>query len=144
LCYCTQGEGDNMDRFDNWVPPVIEHGVMTRWCWMVYHPTNLRLGRKTDIGAFTFINALYGVEIGEGVQIGGGCLIYSISTIGNLTGKVVLEAGCMIGAHSTIMPGVTVGRGAIVGAHSFVNKDVPAGWLALGVPAKPVRRIEGK
>ena len=39
------------------------------------------------------------------------------------------------------MPGVTVGENAVVGAFSFVNKDIPANVVALGVPAKVVREI---
>jgi tetrahydrodipicolinate N-succinyltransferase len=41
----------------------------------------------------------------------------------------------------SVMPGVTVGENSIVGAHSFVNRDIPANCVALGVPARVVRRI---
>ncbi len=57
-------------RFKTWVRPVIEHNKPTRWNWLVQYPVNLKLGRQTDIGAFTYINALHGVKIGAGVQIG--------------------------------------------------------------------------
>ena len=43
-----------------------------------------------------------------------------------------------------MMPGVTVGENSIVGAHSFVNRDIPANCVALGVPAKVVRRMDSK
>jgi len=127
-------------RFKDWKAPVIKHGEFTKWFWLVWHPENLVLGRETDIGAFTYINALYGVEIGDKVEIASHCSIYSISTIDGKTGKVVLGENCKIGSHSTIMPGVTIGRGAVVGAHSFINKDIPPGVIAFGVPAKVIRK----
>ncbi|MCD6108941.1 MAG: hypothetical protein J7J89_05705, partial [Thermoplasmata archaeon] len=43
----------------------------------------LELGKYVDIGAFTYINARYGVEIEDNVQIGSHCSIYSHSTIDN-------------------------------------------------------------
>ena len=63
--------------------PEIEHGVPTKWGWMVQHPENLKLGKYTDIGAFTYINAKHGVELQERVQLGSHCSIYSLSTIDN-------------------------------------------------------------
>jgi len=38
------------------------------------------------------------------------------------------------------MPGVTIGENAIVGAHSFVNRDIPDNAVAVGVPAKVVKK----
>ena len=46
------------------------------------------LGKDTDIGAFSYINALNGVVIEDNVQIGSHCSIYSISTIDNTSGKI--------------------------------------------------------
>ena len=126
------------ERFDNWQPPEIEHGRLTKYNWMVQHPENLTLGRETDIGAFTYINAKHGVVIEEGVQIGSHCAIYSVSTIDDKEGRVVLKKHCRIGSHSTVMPGVTVGENAVVGAHSFVTRDVPSNCTAFGVPARVV------
>lgn len=50
--------------------------------------------------------------------------------------------GASIGANSTILPGVTVGAGSIIGAGSVVTKDVPAGELWLGNPARFIKKIE--
>ena len=124
------------ERFKNWKKPVIKHGKLTKWNWLVQHPENLKLGNKTDIGAFSYIHAEYGVEIQDEVQIGSHCSIYSKSTIDNKAGKVVLKKNCKIGSHSTIMPGVTVGENSIIGAHSFVNTSIPDNVTAFGVPAK--------
>ena len=56
--------------------------------------------------------------------------------------KVVLQDGCHIGIGTIIMPGVTIGEGAIIGAGSLVTHDVPPYCVAVGSPAKVVRKYE--
>ena len=126
-------------RFTKWVAPKIEEGKLTQWNWMVQHKNNFKLGERTDIGAFTYINAAEGVEIEDGVEIGSHCSIYSISTIDNKKGKVILKKNSKIGEHSMVMPGVVVGENTIVGAMSFVNKSLPDNVIAYGVPARIVK-----
>ena len=128
------------DRFDEWKFPDIEEGKLTQYNWLVQHKDNLELGFKTDIGAFTYINAKYGVKIEDHVQIGSHCSIYSVSTIDNKQGQVVLKKNCKIGSHSVIMPGVTIGESSIVGAHSFVTEDIPDNIIVAGVPAKIIKK----
>lgn len=99
------------------------------------------MGNKTDIGAFTYIQAQAGVEIGDYVQIGSHCSIYSVSTIDNKRGKVILKKNSRIGSHSTIMPEVVVGENTVVGAHSFVNRSLPDDCVAYGCPVKIINEI---
>lgn len=47
-----------------------------------------------------------------------------------------IEDYAVLAVKATLLPGVTVGRGALVGAHSLVNRDVEAGTLVVGSPAK--------
>ena len=129
-------------RFKKWEYPEIEDGKPTKYNWVVQHQVNLSLGYKTDIGAFTYINAKHTVTIEDYVQIGSHCSIYSVSTIDNKTGTVTLKKNCKIGSHSVIMPGVTVGENSIVGAFSFVNDDVPDNAVAVGIPAKVIRAVD--
>ena len=127
-------------RFRDWKYPKIEEGKLTKWNWMVQNKEGLVLGKRTDIGAFTYINAKHGVEIQDDVQIGSHCSIYSFSTIDGKKGKVTLKRKCKIGSHSLVMPGVTIGENSVIGAFSFVNKDIPDNVVALGVPAKVVKK----
>ena len=129
-------------RFKDWEYPEIEEGKPTKYNWVVQHKDNFKLGYKTDIGAFSYINAKYGVVIEDFVQVGSHCAIYSVSTIDGKEGKVVLKKNCRIGSHSVIMPGVTIGENSIVGAMSFVNRDIPDNVVAAGVPAKVIKKIE--
>lgn len=128
------------DRFDKWQYPEIEEGKPTKYNWVVQNVSGLKLGYKTDIGAFTYINAKYNVIIEDLVQIGSHCSIYSISTIDGKQGPVVLKKNCRIGSHSIIMPGVTIGENAVVGAFSFVVHDIPGGETWVGVPARSIKR----
>ena len=130
------------DRFKDWEYPEIEEGKPTKYNWVVQHKDNLKLGYKTDIGAFTYINAKFGVTIEDNVQIGSHCSIYSVSTIDGKEGEVVLKKNCRIGSHSLVVPGVTVGENAVVGAMSFVNRDIPDNCIAVGVPVKIIKSID--
>jgi len=130
------------DRFENWKMPHIKEYKLTKYNWLVQHKDNLELGYKTDIGAFTYINAQNGVIIEDYVQIGSHCSIYSVSTIDNKAGKVILKRNCKIGTHSVIMPGVIVGRNSIIGAFSLVNKNIPDNAVAFGIPINVVRKIK--
>ena len=132
------------DRFKKWEYPKIEEGKLTKYNWMVQNKEGLKLGYKTDIGAFTYINAKNKVVIEDMVQIGSHCSLYSVSTIDNKEGQITLKKNCKIGSHSVVMPGVTIGENTIIGAYSFVNKDVPDNVVAVGVPIKIIRKIEGE
>lgn len=54
----------------------------------------------------------------------------------------LVKEGAAIGANSTILPGVTIGRFALIGAGSVVTKDIPDFGLAYGNPAKVVGRVD--
>jgi len=133
--------GKMRKRFEKWEFPKFDERGMTKWNWICQYAENLKLGKYVDIGAFTYINAKYGVEINDYVQIGSHCSIYSISTIDNKKGKVVIKRNARIGSHSVIMPGVTIGENSIIGAFSFVNKDIPDGVMAYGIPVKVIRKL---
>jgi acetyltransferase-like isoleucine patch superfamily enzyme len=129
------------NRFAKWEYPEIEEGKLTKYNWMVQNKDGLNLGYKTDIGAFTYINAKNEVIIEDFVQVGSHCSLYSVSTIDNKGGKIVLKKNCKIGSHSVVMPGVTIGENSIIGAYTFVNKDIPANVIAVGVPVKVIKKI---
>ena len=76
----------------------------TKYGWRVTCPENLHLGKNTDIGTFTYINARYDIEIGDRVQIGSHCAIYSHDTERGLKCKIVILANVLIGSHVTILP----------------------------------------
>ena len=127
---------------NTWKKPIIKHGKLTKYNYIIQYPEKLKLGKNFDIGTFTYINSRYGVTIENNVQIGSHCSIYSHSTIDNKQGPVILKNNCKIGTHSTIMPNVTIGENSIVAAYSFVNKDVPDNELWTDIPAKLKKKIK--
>jgi hypothetical protein len=93
-----------------------------------------------------FAKLLYieeGVIFASGVRV-----ILHDSALNNLYGipvkfgKVIIRRKAYIGARSTILPGVEIGEKAIIGAGSLVTKNVPAGRVAYGVPARIVDTTE--
>lgn len=134
-----------MSRFSakSWRKPNLKSRgpITTKWGWTVSHPRRFRLGKYTDIGDGVYIQSEEGVIIENHVQIGGGVRIYSVDTIGNKRGKIVIGRNAKIGANSVVMPGVTVGKNSAVGALSFVNRDIPPNEVWAGVPAKFIKWI---
>jgi len=127
-----------MSRFKEWKRPEFDEQNRTKFNWVCQHHENLFLGVGCDIGAFSYLNAKNGISIGENVEIGSHCSVYSISTIDNKEGRVVIGKNARIGTHSVIMPNVHIGENAVIGAFSFVNKDVAPDTLSFGIP---IRRI---
>ena len=54
--------------------------------------------------------------------------------------KVVIKDGCWIGEKVCVLPGVTIGEKSIVGAGSVVTKSIPDYCLAVGNPARVIKR----
>jgi acetyltransferase-like isoleucine patch superfamily enzyme len=52
-----------------------------------------------------------------------------------------IEERCWLGAHVTVLKGVTIGAGSVIGAGSIVTKSIPAGVVAVGNPARVLRKI---
>ncbi|GAQ45054.1 maltose acetyltransferase [Aspergillus tubingensis] len=64
-------------------------------------------------------------------------------TEGPESGKEIhIGEDCWLAGNVTVLPGVTIGKGAVIGAGSVVTKDVPAFHLAVGNPARVIRKIE--
>ena len=81
----------------------------------------------------------------QGVHIGDGSYLAFCSTVlchdmsRNIKRDVVIGKNCFIGAHSLIMPGVTIGDQVVVAAGAVVTKDVKDGVIVAGNPAKVIR-----
>ncbi len=114
---------------------------------------DVNVGTCTEIGDDSWIGE--GTRIGHGVFLPKRSLIYPSVFIGpNVTftddryprannygykpEAPVVKTGASIGAGSTILPGITIGRDAVVGAGSVVTKDVPDSATVVGNPAQEI------
>ena len=113
---------------------------------------NAFIGKNCKISSHTFI--CEGVHIEDNVFVG-----HNVTFINdkhpratNIDGsmqneadwkvvKTFIKKGASIGSSSTIMCGVTIGENAIIGAGAVVTKDVPPNSIAVGVPAKVIRKL---
>lgn len=95
---------------------------------------NSHITGKMKIGNYVFISTL--VATTNDNTMG-----RDTNAIENLAGPTIDDYAC-IGAATCFLPGVHVGERAIVGASALVTKDVPAGTVVMGVPARVVRDVD--
>ena len=124
-------------------------------CFGMFPPFYTDCGKNITVGKRVFINSgccfqdQGGIEIGDDVLIGQQVVIATLNhdlnpeKRGSMTPKPVkIGNKVWIGAHATILPGVTIGDGAVVAAGAVVTKYVPPNTVVAGVPAKVIKEIE--
>ena len=109
------------------------------------------IGPRTYINRSTMIDADALVEIGAQTMIGPFCYITDHDHTAHagtppadgplVSAPVRIGERCWIGAHVSILKGVTIGDGAVIGAGSVVTKSVPPGVIAVGNPARVLKPV---
>ena len=109
-------------------------------------PDGRLVGKPVQLGRFSIIDYGGGVEFGKNVKVGYGVYIISTSTIRGskqeaiIRKPIIIGDNAEIGAHATILPGVIIGTNATIGAGAVVTQDIPENSVAVGVPARVVKR----
>lgn len=113
--------------------------------------TNLEIGNDVHFNNGCYIDTKGGVEFGDYSMLAEYVTIFShghseSDHTKRTYKKVTIGAFAKLGAHCTIMPGVTIGEGAQIASGAIVTKDVEPYMTVGGAPAKPMRerRTEGK
>lgn len=111
---------------------------------------NIRVGKNVFINSCCCFQDQGGISIGDGSLIGHCVVLATINHDPNPARRgdeyarpITIGRNVWIGSHATVLPGVSIGDGAIVAAGAVVTKDVPAGSVAGGVPARIIKeRVE--
>ena len=134
-----------------------------RYCRIEAYPQNgknvvITFGKNVQINDFVHITAMENVFIGNNVLLASKIYISDCSHgsyVGDendsspdtiafkrkyMTCAVRIEDNVWIGESVSILPGVTVGKNAIIGANSVVTKNIPANCIAVGNPARVIKK----
>lgn len=114
----------------------------------------IKISGNVGLGRGTLVYAVKKVHIRKNVMVGPYCFIADYDHQYSDVGKpivdqplsnvypVIIEEGAWIGAHVTISSGVRIGKNSVVGANSVVTKDVPDYSVAVGVPARVIKKYD--
>jgi maltose O-acetyltransferase len=114
------------------------------------NPANLRIGAHTIINANLFVDLSDKIDIGNWVSIGHHVIFVTAShemgpayqRAGPLRPMpITIEDGSWLGARSTLLPGVVVGKSSVVAAGSLVSAAVPENKLVGGNPCRPLKSL---
>ncbi|MCD8309264.1 MAG: sugar O-acetyltransferase [Clostridia bacterium] len=121
----------------------------------LFPPFYTDFGKNITVGKNVFINSgccfqdQGGIVIGDGSLIGHQVVLATLNHDLNPAGRanmiakpILIGKNVWIGAHATILSGVTIGNNAVVAAGAVVTKDVPKNTIVAGVPAKIIKDIQ--
>lgn len=150
----------NQGKFFKHKSAIVERGIKIgprTKIWHLCHVTSTaRIGKNCSIGRNCYIAGIVGsgckiqnnVNVYQGVTLKDFVFCGPSMTFTNVFvprakypvngkyEKTLVKTGASLGAHCTILPGVTVGKWALVGAGAVVTKDVPDFTIVYGNPAK--------
>jgi acetyltransferase-like isoleucine patch superfamily enzyme len=114
--------------------------------WMYRTFLGMEVGDQTAVALMVMMDVMYPelISIGRNTIIGYNTTIlaHEYLTHEYRLGRVIIGDNVMIGANSTLLPGITIGDNAVVAAGSLVNRDVPAGAFVGGNPIRIIRTAE--
>jgi putative colanic acid biosynthesis acetyltransferase WcaF len=128
----------------------IGKGVIIRPTVRITYPWKLIIGDNAWVGDNVDLYTLGEISIGKNAVVSQRSYLCTgshdhTSEAFNIYAKpIIVEDEAWVATDVFIAPGITIGKGAVIGARSSVFKDMPAGMICIGNPAKPVKkRLEG-
>lgn len=109
---------------------------------------NIRVGKNVFINSGCCFQDQGGISIGDGTLIGHQVVLATLNHDLEITNRqnlipaaIIIGQNVWIGAHATILPGVSIGDNSVVAAGAVVTKNVPSNVIVAGVPAKVIKNI---
>lgn len=147
---CAVGVGDPrvrrriVRRIEGWAiqfpclihPSVVMHRTVSMKDGVIICAGNI-LTVEISLGRHVHLNLMN--TVGHGAVLGDFCTVYPGV---NISGDVTFQAGVSMGTGSEVIQGLRVGAGTVVGAGATVVRDLEGDVVAVGSPAKPIRKIE--
>jgi len=116
--------------------------------WLYRTFLGMKVGDQTAVALMVMMDVMFPelISIGRNTIIGYNTTIlaHEYLTDEYRLGRVIIGDNVMIGANSTLLPGITIGDGAVVAAGSLVNRDVPPGAFVGGNPIRLIRTAESR
>jgi len=140
----------------SWIFHVLAYSSpMSNWIVRWQRKRGVKIGKNCHISPYVLMDLIYPelIEIEDNVTIGSNSMIFAhVNPTANKFLKkhgyprtvksVVIKRGAVISVGCIIIAGVTIGENAIVGAGSVVTNDIPDYCVAVGNPARVVKKIE--
>jgi acetyltransferase-like isoleucine patch superfamily enzyme len=124
-------------------------------CWLTLSgEARIRIGEGCFMNKNTMLAALELIEIGDHVMFANNCFVGDsdhryddptkpITWQGfEPQGPVRIGSNCWFGVNCVVTGGVEIGERCVIGANSVITRDLPAGVIAAGAPAKVIREID--
>lgn len=117
--------------------------------------SGIEIGRECLIGEYSVIRGQGGVKIGDRVYTSPFTQIIAVNHVfddpnrsfveqGITAEGIIIEDDVWLGSGAIVTDGVRIGKGAVIAAGAVVTEDVPSHTVVGGVPAKPIKAIDGK
>lgn len=129
-------------------------GKKTDESFLLFPPFYTDCGKNITVGKNVFINSGCCFQDQGGITIGDGALIGHQVVLATLNhdlnperrksmkaAPIVIGKNVWIGAHATVLAGVSIGDNAVIAAGAVVTKDVPPMTVVAGIPAKTVKSV---
>jgi acetyltransferase-like isoleucine patch superfamily enzyme len=111
----------------------------------------IKIGNNCTVNSFAVLYGHGGLEIGNGVRISAHVVIVPMNHIyknpaipiwmqGETRKGIKIEDDVWIGAGAKVLDGVKIGKGSVIGAGAVVTEDIPSYSVAVGVPAKVIKK----